>query len=106
MNVLTSTTTGTACRACRNTSSWTNRGQALLVISTTSAHTLSPRPDGMEKDEILMTKHETVNKSEARMQGGASGLDGSCFRPLDFIRHSSFVVRHSEWAFSLIELTG
>src|SRR5207248_4695107 len=44
--------------------------------------------------------------SEARMQGAASGLDGLGFGPLDFIRHSSFLVRHSERAFSLIELTG
>src|SRR5262245_16496053 len=31
----------------------------------------------MDNDELLMTKHATVKKSEARMQGGVGGLDCS-----------------------------
>src|ERR1051325_4500420 len=54
-----------------------------------------------------MTKHEIMTKSQSRMRARDFELVSSRFGYSDFIRHSSFVIRHSALrAFSLLEMIG
>jgi len=60
----------------------------------------------MDNDEILTTKPERMTKTDCPMH--VNGVESACsgFRYSGFIRHSSFVIRHSYRAFSLVELIG
>ena len=59
-----------------------------------------------DNDEILMTKPERMTKPECPMHVTSVESAGSGFGFSGFFRHSSFVIRHSSRAFSLIELIG
>lgn len=64
------------------------------------------RVEGIENDETLMMKHEGMPKLECLMR--FKGVEHACSGsgPSGFFRHSTFDIRHSERAFSLIELVG
>src|SRR5437763_773259 len=60
----------------------------------------------LDNDEILMTTPERMPKHECRMNFNGVEPVSSGFGHSGFFRHSSFLIRHSDRAFSLIELVG
>src|SRR6266568_5854032 len=66
------------------------------------------QPTPLGNDEILMSKAERMTKHESPVRTNSFELVCSGFGHSDFIRHSSFVIRHSRRhrAFSLIEMIG
>src|SRR5438094_6619356 len=57
-------------------------------------------------DEILKSKAERMAKHESPVRTNSIELACSGFARSGFFRHSSFVIRHSYRAFSLIEMIG
>ena len=64
------------------------------------------RPTALGNDEILMSKAERMTKHECPVRTNSIELACSGFARSGFFRHSSFVIRHSHRAFSLIEMIG
>src|SRR5439155_12286214 len=64
------------------------------------------RPTPLGNDEILMPKAERMTKHESPVRTNSLELACSGFARSGFFRHSSFVIRHSHRAFSLIEMIG
>src|SRR6266540_2609307 len=60
----------------------------------------------LENDKYLMTKPERMPKSESPTRVNSLEFASSGFGNSNLFRHSSFVIRHPERAFSLIELIG
>src|SRR6266567_9520942 len=57
--------------------------------------------EGMDNDEILMTKAERIPKSEFSTSCNSVELACSSFGPWDFLRHLTFVICHSNRGQSL-----
>src|SRR5437867_7174060 len=64
------------------------------------------RPTPLGNDEILMPRAERMTKHESPVRTNSIELACSGFARSGFMRHSSFVIRHSYLAFSLIEMIG